>query len=218
MSWEDFYFLIPRTRQRVVSLQGEGEPTLWPHFIDAVHLLKKMGFKVTTITNGSTSRVLEVIDKLDSVMVSIDTMDEKLADDIGRHNLPKVLKNLEGLKPYASKIIITSVDFGQSLVDVRKYAVSMGFRWTSQKLQPKDDYKRIYPQGWSPVVFTPKGKKLSCTFLSNHWLDFYNIDGLHRPCCYIKSNEPVDPLDMYRKLSVGIVPHTCSGCSKIEGV
>ena len=77
MSWDTFLQVCEKINTKVVSLQGEGEPTLWPHFRHAVNFLTDKGFLVTTITNGGTTRHIDLIDKLHAVYVSIDSLDEK---------------------------------------------------------------------------------------------------------------------------------------------
>ena len=218
MSWDTFLQVCEKINTKVVSLQGEGEPTLWPHFSRAVNYLTDKGFLVTTITNGSTTRHIELIDKLHALYVSIDSLDEKEASKIGRYNLAKVLTNLQALKPHSKKVTVTTVDYGQDLKPLESYCKSHGFKWQSQKLQQKQDYTEVYPVHWIKPPKQLISKKLRCEYLDKKLLDFYNIDGLHRPCCFIKSTHVCDPLDMQRKLNVGIVPHSCLGCSKIEGV
>lgn len=218
MSWEVFEEICNKIGTKQVSLQGEGEPTLWPHFKQAVKYLRAKGHLVSTITNGSTTRHIDLIEDLHGVYISIDTLDEEEASSLGRHNLAKVLENLKPLIPHKKKIIITTVNYGQSFLAVKEYVNSLGFMWQCQPLQQKPDYTKVYPVHWVKPLKSIPVKSLKCRYLESTLLDFYNIDGLHRPCCFIKSSEIIDPLELQRKLNVGTVPHSCSGCSKIEGV
>ena len=99
MDWpvfEQILACIP-AGQHVVSLQGEGEPTLHPRFWDMVSGVRARGFAPTTITNGYEIDPVRMAAELPNVAVSIDTLDEAEATRIGRLKLHRVLANLDRL-------------------------------------------------------------------------------------------------------------------------
>ena len=90
MDWDIFERLLAGLPQgrHVVSLQGEGEPTLHPRFWDMAAAVRRCGYEPTTITNGYEIDVARMAAEMQTVAVSLDTLDEAEATRIGRLKLP----------------------------------------------------------------------------------------------------------------------------------
>ena len=200
LSWEAFTNIVDENpNARGFVIQGEGEPTLWPHFKDAVKLLRDKSFIVRTITNGTTihgdMRTL-IKDNFQEISISIDTLDPGLSTKIGRPNLAKVLSNIAVLKSVAPllRIKIMTVDFGQDLTDLKSWTKENRFGHLIQPLQQKADYAVNYPKNTFPNVVTMHNNKpKSCSYLDSFLNNdtsfvFYNIKSDRLPCCFIKNN------------------------------
>jgi pyrroloquinoline quinone biosynthesis protein E len=87
------------------SLTG-GEPLLHPKYFDFIRFLNRKGLYTNSPTNGTLLNEKNVMKLkevgLDSIFVSIDSLDSKIADHIRQHpgQLNKALKGLKLLKKY----------------------------------------------------------------------------------------------------------------------
>jgi MoaA/NifB/PqqE/SkfB family radical SAM enzyme len=187
MDWDVFERLLAGLPQgrHVVSLQGEGEPTLHPRFWDMAAAVRRCGSEPTTITNGYEIDVARMAAEMPTVAVSLDTLDEAEATRIGRLKLPRVLANLDKLVAVMGpqRLRIMTVDYGQELSDLRQFVQSKRIdQHIVQPLQRKDDYARRYPERAAP-----QGQyHYQCRFLRAPVMRFYDIAGRELPCCFIK--------------------------------
>ena len=128
MEWDLFASIIGSIPPgpHVVSLQGEGEPTVHPRFWDMAETVRTRGLVPYTITNGSCAEPGKFAAAFPNVAVSIDTLDPVEAERIGRHKLNRVLENLDALTEQmgAKRILIMTVDYGQPLDKVRAFAAT----------------------------------------------------------------------------------------------
>lgn len=202
--------------QHVVSLQGEGEPTLHPRFWDMVAAVRSRGFAPTTISNGYEIDAGRMAAELPHVAVSLDTLDETEATRIGRLKLPRVLANLERLIAVMDpkRIRIMTVDYGQDLAALKCFVKDRGFgQHIVQPLQRKDDYARRYP---AQVPVAGGTYHHQCRFLTTSTMRFYDISGNELPCCFIKDISAFKSIDVLAAdLARGVVPLPCSGCREI---
>lgn len=217
MDWAVFERLLAGLPQgaHVVSLQGEGEPTLHPRFWDMVSAVHRRGCEPTTITNGYEIDVERVAAELPTVAVSLDTLDEAEATRIGRLKLPRVLLNLERLLTTMGprRIRIMTVDYGQDMSELRRFLQSRQLNLhIVQPLQRKDDYARRYPER-----VLPAGRyHYQCRFLRGPVMRFYDIAGRELPCCFIKDVSTFRSIAaLAADLERGEVPQPCSGCREI---
>lgn len=217
MDWGVFERLlagIPQGRH-VVSLQGEGEPTLHPRFWEMVSAARARGLTPTTITNGYELDVARMAAEMPTVAVSLDTLDETEATRIGRLKLPRVLANLERLLATMGpeRIRIMTVDYGQGLSELRGFLKAKQLdQHIVQPLQRKDDYARRYPERVSP----PGRYHHQCRFLRTPIMRFYDIAGRELPCCFIKDVSAFTSIAaLAADLDRGVVPQSCSGCHEI---
>lgn len=217
MSWETFEIISKQLRPGHVSLQGEGEPTLWPHLYRAAKLLYKK-HPMMTIINGSRIDIHQLSTYFMYVGVSIDTLDSVAAKDIGRHNLDKVLSNVESLiNVMHGRLVIHTTDYGQDLTALKNYCTERRLRHVIQPLQKKDDYVKVYPVQWLvKSTPTPTASSFCCSFLDNDKMDFYTVDGELRPCCMMKTPLTVTRQELKQQLSEGQIPYNCAGCKNIQ--
>ena len=82
-----------------------GEPLLYPDIIELLKVAKQKGIKSKIITNGeilaTNPKMREIYNYLDSITLSIDTIDNELNEKIGRgfnhfKNIKTILDNLKG--------------------------------------------------------------------------------------------------------------------------
>jgi MoaA/NifB/PqqE/SkfB family radical SAM enzyme len=219
MPWERFTAIVDAIPGggATVSLQGEGEPSLHPRFWDmAAHVLGR-GHEPTTILNGSRVDAPRIARHFPKVAVSVDTLDEAVAERIGRHNLPKVLAHLDSLVEAmgAGRIGIMTVHMGQPIDDLVAWVRERGFAYhVVQPLQPKADYGQRYkvkpPQALRAVA-------RGCQFLSGDIMRFYPLQGPTLPCCFIKDARGIESIDGLRQtLAEGRVPFGCVGCRHLR--
>lgn len=210
-----------------VSLQGEGEPTLHPHFWQLVEAVQAQGLRPYTITNATRIDVDRFDRLLPEVGVSIDTLDPAEAERIGRYNLPKVLDNLGALLARLGprRLLVHTVDYGQALGPLRAELSRLGLRQLVQPLQRKADYLRHYPDAVrQPLVAgvsfgrpAAAARPRHCSYLATPRMRYFNIDGVELPCCFIKDVPAGFSTDALRRtVAAGGVPPTCQGCRELH--
>lgn len=213
----------------VVNLQGEGEPTLWPHFWQGVDYAVSKGLVPFMITNASRVDVARICASFPEIGVTIDTLDAIKAQRVGRHNLAKILDNITALAATGLAITVYSVQgvaagagFGDGENDVksvRRWALDHGCKHVLLPLQTKADYVSVYPKALVPRTPSIQAVAYACRFLnmaSNH---YWTVTGQHLPCCYIKLDaETFDAGAAKAQLAKGVVPHHCRGCMMLTKV
>lgn len=165
--------------------------------------------------------------------MSIDTLDAEVAEKIGRHNLPKVLRNVQALCAAmgAKRIVVMTVDLGQPLDALRDWVHQRGFaEHIVQPLMRKDDYAQRYPQVLAaptakPVAWHAKPSSAlapqpqTCRFLHQDALRYHTWQGLELPCCFIKDTTGIESIEGLRtQLEQGHVPAGCAGCRELSPV
>jgi MoaA/NifB/PqqE/SkfB family radical SAM enzyme len=204
--------------RHVVSLQGEGEPTMHPLFWVWAERLRKAGYIPYTITNGSRIDAEPANRLLPSLGISLDTVDEIEANRIGRLKLDCVLRNvdvlLKSLGP--ERLIIHTVDYGQPMNSLLEYLSSRGLtRHIIQPIQPKSDYAKNY-EDHPGVKRLGKHATGPCRYLSRPLMRYFDVNGMELPCCFIKDTREFPGVDaMCQQMSRGDVPTVCDGCSEI---
>jgi MoaA/NifB/PqqE/SkfB family radical SAM enzyme len=198
-----------------VSLQGEGEPTLHPRFWEMTGRVSALGHEACTITNGLRLEPEQAASHLRRIGVSIDTLEEDIAARIGRTNVERVAGCIQGLVALmgARRVILYSVDVGQDLGGVRRFAAKLGTKHIVQPLQRKADYARWYRPGGGRAAASCT---YSCRFLNSDVLRYYDVSGTEMPCCFIKDTTTYTSTQNIREcLARHIVPPSCDGCGAI---
>lgn len=150
MDYQLFRSIIDSLPEKsIINMQGEGEPMSHPTFFYMVDYVKKKGnipYMITNgtfITNGNAREIRRLFPKIG---ISIDTLDQKEADNIGRIHLDKTLRGLNILinlyKP--KEIDIYTVNYGQDLIRLKEHINYFGLNHIIQPLQQKKDYKINY--------------------------------------------------------------------------
>lgn len=193
----------------VVSLQGEGEPTLHPDFFRMAEHVVAIGAQPYAITNGSHKHPDRFVGIFSRIGVSLDSLDERTASAIGRYNLPRVLEFIRMLAPKL-KIVIHSVAHGEYTPPIAAWCQQHGYAHVVQPLQTKADYARRYQ---SHVSVSPSVGRFSCAYLALPRMCYYNLDGLEMPCCYIKDVSRFNGLEQLMEHQyAGTWPACCAGC------
>jgi len=213
-----------------VSLQGEGEPLLHPVFWEMVAAVKAAGHRPYTITNGSTvAHPQRIAAEFPEIGLSLDTLDARFAESIGRLQMDRVLRNLDRLLDCmdASRIVIHTVDMGQPLGPVSRLVSDRGLKHLIQPLQRKDDYRRHYSPVTAlvPAMATPRPMIQSnqcaspavCGYVQRNTMRYFNVDGVEMLCPFIKDVQGYAGLEPLRNsFAEGRAPSCCSGCAELE--
>lgn len=205
--------------RHTVSLQGEGEPFAHPDIWEMATQVREAKHVPYTITNGSLIDAQRVAALFPAIGVSLDTLDNREAERIGRKRLGRVVDNLERLvaEMGGDRIVVHTVNMGQDLRALRSYLNDRGIRrHVIQPLQTKNDYRKCYPQ-W-PVVDHGPPRITMCRYLAKPSMRFFNVDGVDLPCPFIKqiSSYRSDKL-LKDHFAEGGVPEACLGCREIGG-
>ncbi|MHB1198393.1 MAG: radical SAM protein [Polaromonas sp.] len=228
MAWSTFTSIVDAIAKpgSTVSLQGEGEPSLHPRFWDMVQYVRLKGHAPYTIINGSRIDAGRIAQQFPRIGISLDTLDPVVAEKIGRHNLPKVLANLDALRAAMGpkRIVVMTVDLGQPLDALKSWVQQRGFAsHIVQSLMRKNDYAQRYPQAlvqpvtWhtkphSPIPTEPQ----TCRFLHQDVMRYHTWSGLALPCCFIKDTQGIESIEGLRgMLARGQVPAGCAGCREL---
>jgi MoaA/NifB/PqqE/SkfB family radical SAM enzyme len=199
----------------IVSLQGEGEPTLHHDFFRMAKLVRELGSKPYTITNGTCKHPVNFVGLFDQVGVSVDSLDESAAKAIGRYNLPRVLEFVKALAADI-KVVIHAVANAKHTPPIVAWCKKNGYTHVVQPLQSKPDYTlryMKYPQRPAPIA------RFSCSYLQQQKMRYYSLDGTVMPCCFIKDVSPYEGLDaMLEHQQAGTTPKCCMGCRYAGGV
>jgi MoaA/NifB/PqqE/SkfB family radical SAM enzyme len=220
MRWEQFVRIVDSIgdRRSTVSLQGEGEPSLHPQLMEMAEYVTRAGHVPYTILNGSRVDAVQLARAFPRVGISLDTLDPQEAERIGRHNLAKVLANVEALLDVMGprRLIIMTVDMGQDLAPLRQWVRERGFlRHIVQPLSPKDDYARRYKERVAPREASLQ--RPSCRYLEADIMRFYSLGGSTMPCCFIKDAAAFTSIQALRAgFGAGHVPRACSGCGELR--
>jgi MoaA/NifB/PqqE/SkfB family radical SAM enzyme len=215
MAYETFVSLLERDIAahgipEVVSLQGEGEPTLHHDFLRMAEFVQEKGSRPYTITNGTYKHPERLIGLFPRIGVSVDTLDEVEGEKIGRHNLPRVLAFVDALASAGVEVVIHSVAHKAHTPPIAKWCKERGFRHVIQPLQTKPDYSRYYPR--PPRSMEPVGR-FSCRYLSRPRMRYYTLEGLEMPCCFIKDTTAYEGMSsMLHHQEAGTWPKCCIGC------
>lgn len=108
-----------------ISLVGNGEPTLYPEFVEVIELIKGIRdellpqAKVTILSNGSTlqnARVIKGLNMLDDRMIKVDAGNDEMLKKIDaplvRMNIAKLIQGTKKLKD-----VIVQSFFVQGVID-----------------------------------------------------------------------------------------------------
>jgi MoaA/NifB/PqqE/SkfB family radical SAM enzyme len=195
---------------RVVSLQGEGEPTLHHDFFRMAELVRSLGARPYTITNGTCKHPERMVGLFPQVGISVDTLDDEAGRKIGRYNLPRVLSFIEALAPHTT-IVIHTVASTEHTPRIARWCKQKGYVHVVQPLQTKPDYTRRYQPDAQPPL-APQGR-FSCGYLTTPRMRYFSLDGLEMPCCFIKDASQYEGMKaMEDHQRSGTWPGCCVGC------
>lgn len=194
---------------KVVSLQGEGEPTLHPDFFRMAQLVREVGSKPYTITNGTHKHPEHFFGLFANVGVSIDTLDAAVARQVGRYNLKRVIAFVESLASHLT-VVIHSVAHKDHTPSVAAWCLERGYVHVVQPLQLKADYRRRYADRVSAPGSTGR---FSCGYIAGDRLRYFTLDAQELPCPFIKDVGLYPGLSAMRNhQKTGAWPACCIEC------
>lgn len=208
---------LPNGRH-TISLQGEGEPLAHPRFWEMLERVHRAGHRPYLITNASLRTTPRLAQYVPMIGVSLDTLDRDEAERIGRIRLDRVLANFECLLAVAGpdRLIVHSVDYGQerNALDVYLHERKVTRR-VVQPLQGKGDYRRRYPDKVEPA--SVPANPAPCAYLLQPRMQYFNVDGIRMPCCYIKdASRYASEAGLLAEFASGSVPAACAGCREVR--
>jgi len=109
--------------------------------------VRQRGHLPYAITNGKCAKVELIAELFQVIGASLDTVDAEETERIGRYKLDRMLQNFDRMVEVMGpqRIVIHTVDFGQSLAPLRAYLKAGGLqRHILQPLQQKADYAHQY--------------------------------------------------------------------------
>lgn len=221
MAWDTFKTIVDGITEvgATVSLQGEGEPSLHPLFEEMARYVLRKGHVPYTILNGTRLDALTLAALFPRVGISIDTLDEARANEIGRHNISKVLRQLDALLLVMPPGLVTvmTVDMGQPLDVLRAWVRTRGFgRHIIQPLSPKTDYARRYTV--SAEGLRRHGPSY-CGYLERGLMRFYTWSGQELPCCFMKDGSEFGSIAKLRAaLRAGVPTRSCAACPRLKSI
>jgi organic radical activating enzyme len=198
-----------------VRLQGTGEPLLHPKFYEIVSYVKQKGHYADIITNGTIKIDSKIINLLDSIGFSIDTLNTQEAKKSKRDKLETTLNNLfQTYKQTPKKVKIFAVNYGQDLKPLIEFSKKYKIPLTIQNLQTKISYQNKYKMEEKPYT------NYSCKYIDDDVMKFYFVDGTIAPCCYmVDKNLVKTKKEIKEMLDKKIVPECCNQCCElIKGV
>lgn len=174
------------TNLKTIALVGEGEPLMHTEFFDMARLARDRGIRVLIVSNGSTfsrSNVQQLCEaEVAYVSISIDSISQQTfaSSRIGG-DLNKIWDGIARLRSYRDsngykypKIALKGTLFSYSkneLPAIMDTAYNHGVEIfeSFQALNPKDNYKKIYPQTMlTEVALADNVAECMARDLSNH--------------------------------------------------
>jgi MoaA/NifB/PqqE/SkfB family radical SAM enzyme len=193
----------------IVSLQGEGEPTLHADFFRMAQHVVSLGAAPYTITNGTYRHPAHFAESFSRVGVSVDTLDPVAAERVGRRNLARVLQFVNSLAAHV-EVVIHSVAHREHTDQVADWCRQNQYRHVVQALQTKPDFAIHYAKHWQAPTPT---RAFSCKYLSSPQMRYYSLDSLEMPCCFIKDTSAYAGIEAMRAhQQAGSWPSVCVGC------
>ena len=221
MAWDTFSRIVDAipVGNVTVSLQGEGEPSLHPLFADMARYVASKGHRPYTILNGSRLDAERLPALFPRLGISIDSLGSEKAQAVGRHNLSKVLGNLQALCQVMSpsRITIMTVDMGQPLEALKAWVKQQGFgQHIIQPLLPNPGYSRRYTVNTEGLR---RQKPSVCPYLEGGSMRFYTHEGKELPCCFMKDSSDFTSIpELRNKLLSGEPTRSCNGCLQLHAV
>ncbi|MBT9508242.1 radical SAM protein [Rhodoferax sp.] len=221
MEWDAFTQIVDAIpgKRVTVSLQGEGEPSLPPLFEDMARYVRDKGHRPYSILNGSRLDLAVLAGLFPTLGISVDTLDQCHAEEIGRHNLPKVLRQLDDLLRVmdARRVTVMTVDMGQPLDELRAWVRARGFgRHIIQPLSPKADYAKRYTVSTTGLQ---RSQSSFCPYLQRPHTRFFTWDGKQLPCCFMKDSSDFETISQLRaELLSAKFKRCCHGCPQLRPV
>jgi len=146
---------------KAVTFCGQGEPTRYPHFIEAAEHAHKLGLQLGLMTNGVFSRrLIPIIGNLfEWTRFSVDSLDrEKYKEWKELDGVPTILRNVELLRDYPVRLGVNcnvgmniTVDHARELIEwsERERCITyVQFRPILPRYYKKDEVKQLNEPVW----------------------------------------------------------------------
>jgi len=182
-------YLHFETSDSILKLQGLGEPLLAKHFTELCKIGKEMGFFVTTTTNGTIYNE-EVLQYLDRVIFSIDTLDPiryRLYRPQAELNI--VIENLYKTKEHTHvgiNQVLTKYTTKNDVKEIKKFCKIFKLTRSSVSMEnwhPSPDSEvEAARKVWGEV----EKRITNCNWCNTQF--YYDASGNLHPCC-IRMND-----------------------------
>ena len=132
-----------------ITIEGGGEPTIYPAFDEVVEYAKNAGLAVGLITNGTQHLEENTLRKLEWIRVSLDaTTAAEYTDLKGPDFFEKVLSNIEFYARYCETVGVGFVVTNKNISHIEELVIRLRELGASYiQLRPVVDNAELYPEG-----------------------------------------------------------------------
>lgn len=131
-----------------VTLEGGGEPTLYPEFAEVVRYARNAGLAVGLITNGTVRLSEELLRAFEWIRVSLDASNEKEYLDLkGVDCFERVMNNIAHYAKYCGTVGVGYVVTSKNLAQIEPLVMRLReIKASYIQLRPVVDCEELYPE------------------------------------------------------------------------
>ncbi|WWR16272.1 radical SAM protein [Lachnospiraceae bacterium JLR.KK008] len=140
---------LARGGTRGVTFEGGGEPTLYPHFEEAVNYARQQGLAVGLITNGTVKLSQEVLRQFEWIRVSLDASTAReYAELKGVDCFERVISNIGYYAEHCDTVGVGYVVTKNNLSQIEALVMRLReLRAAYIQMRPVVDCEELYPYG-----------------------------------------------------------------------
>lgn len=146
---KDLFLDLKKGGTEGVVMEGGGEPTIYPHFEEAVSYAKQVGLAVGLITNGTKQLEAEILEKFEWIRVSLDaTTGEEYKEIKGVDQFEIVIKNISDYAKVCPTVGVGFVVTKKNISQIENLVMRLRELNVSYiQLRPVVDCEELYPYG-----------------------------------------------------------------------
>ncbi len=144
---ESFFADLSRGGTKGVTLEGGGEPTLYPDFARVVHCARDNGLALGLITNGTVRLDEEVLREFEWIRVSLDASTSSEYMELkGVDCFERVISNIEHYSRYCGTVGVGYVVTNRNISQIETLVMRLRETGASYiQLRPVVDSEELYP-------------------------------------------------------------------------